>query len=95
MLFWLWPSLDGSRWVHVQCWFSDSSSTPGDGGGDLVVVVLGEDLEELVEEDRQEADDHVDPLHAEKALHRGVRADETPINMIPLMSAHIYRPKSI
>lgn len=47
----------------------DCGNAPGGGGGDLLVVVFGEDLKELVEKNWQEADNDVDPLHAEETLH--------------------------
>lgn len=46
---------------------------PRGGSGDLIIVVLSQDLEQLVEEHWQEADDHWDPLHAQKTLEK----DET------------------
>lgn len=41
---------------------------PAGGASDLVVIVLDQDLEQLVEEYGQEADDYVDLLQAQQAL---------------------------
>lgn len=49
---------------------------PRGGSGDLIIVVLSQDLEQLVEEHWQEADDHRDPLHAQKTLEKDERGKQ-------------------
>ena len=49
---------------------------PGGGSSDVVVVVLSENLEQLVEQDRQEANDGWDLLHTEQALEERERERE-------------------
>ncbi len=41
---------------------------PGGGGGDLIIVILSQDLEQLVEKHWQESDNHWDSLHTKKTL---------------------------
>lgn len=45
-------------------------SVPGGAGGHFITVVLGKHFEELVEENRKEANDHMNLLHTQEALRR-------------------------
>ncbi len=52
----------------VRCRMVVENCLPGGGGGDLIVVVLSQDLEQLVEKHWQESDNHWDSLHTKKTL---------------------------
>lgn len=41
---------------------------PGGGSSDLIIVILSQNLEQLVEKNRQKPNNHCDSLHAEEAL---------------------------
>lgn len=76
----------------------DCGGAPGGGGGDLLIVVLSEDLEELVEEDGKEADNDVDPLHAEETLQtqadRQSKPKSTSLENKPMSTSLENKPKA-
>lgn len=63
-MMWQHVSLQDPVAVRVVCGLQ-CLILPGGGGGDFVVVVLGEDLEQLVEEHRQETNYHRNLLNAQ------------------------------